>query len=54
MIRHCEECVTEGKLHAVAIYSRTLCARHVEAEFQRVLSEATAQDWAAAHARADA
>lgn len=47
----CLECLNQEKLTRVAIYSRTLCTEHAEAEFDNVIASATSEDWDAAWVR---
>lgn len=48
MYGYCTECDT---LTPTAIFSNTLCAKHVEIAYQAVLDSATSEDWEAAYAR---
>lgn len=50
---YCNECASDGKLTRVAIYSRTQCATHWEAEYNAVLDSATPDEWKRANETLD-
>lgn len=42
--RYCDECANEGRLRAVAIYSRTQCGAHWQRSYQAILDAATPEE----------